>query len=195
MTAPTTHFVNLRDGMLSKIREHFPKEVLREVVFHDGEFTVDTIEAYARTAPSLVLTMEGTESTRRGGSIFACAHFEAYMLTKKKDANKKTDVALVLIEHFLRLVHFTDWGFTSGDIKVAENVATMNLYGKKLDELGLALWVCRWEHVIGIPGLDTPATLDDFVTLHVTNTEAQPSDDPNDGGPVDEQTTTLEQDP
>lgn len=190
MTTVSTTLVDFRKTMETKIRAHFPVTIVPTVVVHDGEFGVKEIDAYSKKTPAIIIAMEGSdESVKRGGSIFDNHQIDAFILARTKAEHERTEWVLIVLEHLLRILHMTPPQFGT---KAPDKIRHTNLYGAELDERGLALWVVRWEQLIEIPPLTDFASLDDFETCNVVNEAAQPSDEPEDGGPVDEQTITLE---
>lgn len=192
MTNPSKIILDFIDELVAGVRAHFPVQVVKEVEFFDGEFGTDEIDRYSKVAPSIIISMDGGESTSSGNSINETLKFDAFVLTKSDTARKRTAAALIIYEHFLRFLHFPPT-FVA-ETQNPSKIISKNLFGEKIDEMGLALWVCRWEQRLTIPGAINASTLDNFVTLYLTNTVAQDTTDPG-NGPVDEQTITLEQPP
>lgn len=189
MTTVSTNLLDFRNAMKEKIRAHFPATVVKTVDMHDGDFGLKQIDMYSKKTPAIILAMEGADvSVKQGGSIYDCHNVDAFILARTKEEHERTEWVLIVLEHLLRVLHMTPPAFGA---KAPQKIRHTNLYGAELDERGLALWVVRWESLIEIPPLTDFATLDDFARLHTENTSAQPSDDPEDGGPVDEQLITL----
>ena len=177
----TTHLITLRADILIAMRAFFPKEVVPTVDRHDGDFGPDEIERYAKTSPALILVSNGGESKRQGGIITEAHVFDVFIMTKGKTQRQRTDGALLLYEHFLKLLHSTDWN-TQECVAIPTDIKSKNLYGKELDELGMALWVVRWEQLVQIPYTTDEDfnALNDFATLFATYTTARPTELPGD---------------
>ena len=185
----TQHLITLRDDMKNTVRAFFPKKVITTVDFHDGDWDEDAIERYRKCAPAIILVAQGGKSKRRGGVINELHVFDAFIFTKGKSDRQRTVAALLIYEHLLKLLHDTDW-CTDECVKNPESVQAKNMYGKGLDEMGIALWVVRWEQLVQIPYVtakDVEECLNDFARLYVTNLNARPTEDPADTAASEQQ--------
>lgn len=177
----TDHLIRLRNDILDAIRFFFPIDVVPTVDRHDGDFGVREIEHYAKTAPAIILVTNGGESVRKGGIINEEASYAIFIMTKGKTQRQRTDGALLIYEHFLKLLHDTDWN-TQECVGDPTDIKSVNLYGEELDELGMALWSVQWTQLVQIPYLtdEDVTSLNDFATLFATNTAARPTELPGD---------------
>lgn len=171
--------VTLRDDIETAVRNAFPKDVVRAVKTHRGDFGLSEIKRYSTRAPSIILTMSGGPSVRKGGSVYLTLSMSAFVLTTSTPQLDREDSALIIVERFLRLLHTTDWS-TQECIQSPTEGKSKNLYDGELDKMGIALWAIGWDQLISLPGLEDYDSLDDFATLYATYETMRPTEDPAD---------------
>jgi hypothetical protein len=178
----STNIADFRDLMVAKIRDHFPKKVVHTVTIHEGELDLPEIIEYGKRPPAIVLTLNGSDSVMKaGGTIKTLFEISGFVVTRDHGGIKRGRLALILIEHFLRiLTGIPQWGNSA-----PSKLSLVNLFDRKLDEVGLCLWVVKWEQVIDIPALTGFATLDAFARVNIVMGDVPES--------ADEQQIELEQ--
>lgn len=156
----------LRDGIRDKIRAHFPADVVREVITHQGDFDADAVERYAVNCPALIVTLAGAKSKKRGGVIETVLRVNVFVLVKGKTDTDRTTRASVIIEHLERLIFEADWA-DAVPSKSPDDVEDTNLYSAPIDQAGLALWAVRWDQLFHVPPLTDPSDFDNFHRMWV----------------------------
>jgi phage gp37-like protein len=187
------HLYTLEQDMLKAIRDHFPKEVVATVDQHEGDFGAREIESYAKKANALILVANGGESIGTGGVIAETQVYDLFIFVKGRTVLQRTRAGRLIYERTLKLLHARDTWVTDETIKGPANVKGKNLYGPKTDEMGVGLWVVRWDQYIQIPYLTDTSTLDDFRMLWADY--FRPGESPPDDEPISSQAIELEQDP
>lgn len=177
------HVDTFEQDMLKALRVHFPEEVIRTVDRHDGEFGEDEIARYAVRANALILASDGGKSQRLGGPIGANIMYDLWVMVTGDTVRQRTRGSRLIVEHALKLLHGgSSWATSEEAWKDPEDVQFKNLYGTETDEMGLSLWVIRWNQFLEIPYIVDPDTLDDFATFYakyVRPGEEDPDDPDN----------------
>lgn len=152
--ALSRHALNLRDGLVAALRAAFPEDVVPTVAHHDGAADLGFVKRYGFVAPAIVLTILGGSCTPKGGSLFDELKVGLYIITEGDDQEQRTDEALVLREHCMRVI-FGRAGDLLPDVshKIPTKIDSENMFDGKVDELGVTIWLLAWEHVVSIPGL------------------------------------------
>lgn len=164
-----------RDAIVAAFVEHL-KPLKVTVAYHDGPFGDDELERYSVSAPSVIIAMEGGKSKRIGGTIKRDENFRAFIITKGKPHEKRSDALLFILEHVLRLLHDTPEQWPG---KAPADIEDRNLYSSEVDMTGMCLWKVGWLQVLEIPAELQPEDLEDFLRLYNTFTSAQPTEDPD----------------
>ncbi len=195
MTGPndaglSCHLAQLEDDILEHLRSYFPREVVPTIDTHDGDFDADAIERYGKRANAIILTANGGKSVRYGGLVNETHVYDLFIMTKGKTVRTRRRAIKLIYEHLLKLLHDNAWT-TDECIKTPEKVQSKNLFGSKIDEMGLALWVVRWDQLVQIPYTEDASQLNDFATLYANYLRVGESDPDN---TTTEQQITLETD-
>lgn len=159
------HLAQLKDDILTHLRSVYPKDVVATVDQHAGDFDADAIQRYAKRANALILVPNGGTSKRHGGVVHETAVMDIFIMVKGKSVRERERGVDLIYEHLLKLLHGNAWT-TDECIKQPDKVQSKNLFGSKIDEMGLALWVVRWDQLVEIPYTEDPSTLDDFARLY-----------------------------
>lgn len=176
--------------MKAAFRERMPKEMVPTIVSHDGPFGADEVERYARKAPALILNSDGGNSERRGNLIYARYTYDLFIVVTGKTYAARTIRSRLIVQECLKTLHSSSAWQTEEDHAAPENVKSKNLYGKKTDEMGLSLWVVRWDQLLLIPYANNDSDLGDFATLWVDY--FRPGESPPDDDPILQQQIELE---
>lgn len=186
--------LEFEDAFLADVREWFPKEAVRSIIKHQGEFGARECEEYAVNANALILTSSASSSTTVGNLINAFRTYDMFVLVKGKTYEKRGDACTIIVEHFLKWLHDARrWTIPAGiDFKAPSDVEDRNLYNAKVDDMGLALWIIRWKQLLQIPmATEQESTLNDFRILWVQHFRV--GEGPPDDEPISEQRIELEQ--
>ena len=175
----TNHVATFQDDLVAGIRTFFPTDVVTTVDDHAGDFDLKEIQHYAKRSPAIIITIDSSKSNRLGGTIADVLTMHAFIVTRKTTGRSRTLSALIIQEHLLKFLHQGEFG-TDERYATPTEVQAKNLFSRDLDEIGITLWLVRWDQRLDIPYTETADTLDDFATFFVTNTAARPTELPGD---------------
>jgi len=118
---------------------------LREVKTHGGRFDEAQLRAWGAHAPcAIVAALSVPTLEKQGGQVVADVEWGVFVVTKDTLSLKRDEAMLVLVPNVLAIVEPEQrWGNFEG-AWCPENIKAMNLYGAKLDAMGVALWVVTW---------------------------------------------------
>jgi hypothetical protein len=170
--------VDFRRAVEQTIRQLLPagSDGVRHVSSHVGEFGEREIMEYAVNAPAVILAPLGMPQVQRaGGGVLVTVNYGAFILTKSMSVDSRGDIALAIIEEILRVLPYQTWG----GAQAPKDIESGNLYAGKIDDMGLSLWVIRWQQTLQLL-TQLPTDIADFLRLHATYNLDPGADDPDD---------------
>jgi hypothetical protein len=169
----------LLDAALSYLRGQFSKREAVDVCDYGGEFAADEVAASTFNAPALLLSPMGWTPARGhermvGRGALVC-HMSCFVVTKGgRDRAERMRSACALAAK-LNLA-LDAWVPSSEGLPLElaapePDVRAENLYGRKLDRAGLALWLVSWRQCAKLPPLGSPqwAALMDLEAVQITS--------------------------
>lgn len=164
-----------------KLREAIRKELadgvkdLREVTTHGGRFDEAQLRAWGARAPCAIVAALGFPALEGHGPVTATVEWGVFIVTRDTLTLKRDEHMLILAPNILTIVHPAQrWGDFEG-VWMPEDIKAVNLYGAKIDAMGLALWAASWTQKIDI-NLVNASDLADFLRVRGDFTL---SDDPD----------------
>ncbi len=128
------------------------------------------------------------ESVRRGGAVNQTIVYNLFIMVKGKTIRSRRRGVKLIVEALLKFLNVGTWT-TDECYQQPMNVKDKNLYSTDIDEMGLALWVIRWDQLVQIPYLADRTTLDDFAILYADYLRVAETDPEN---TISEQQIELE---
>ncbi len=174
--------VTYRKAVEDRVRELLPAgpDGVRTVTTHIGEFGPREVEEYAASSPAVILAPLGFPKVEQMGRVpNTTISYGAFILTKSMANDGRGDIALAIMEVLMEALPFETWG-TETCASVPTDIDAGNLYTGKVDDMGVALWVIRWDQKLQlIPGT-AGGNLADFLRLDATYNLDPGNDDPDD---------------
>lgn len=169
----------LLDSVQTYLRARFTRQQVAEVKEYGGQFSAEEVDHTSFSAPALLPALMGWTAPRGsermlGRGVRVC-HLSAFVVTKGgKDRADRMKAASMLADRLTLALEA--WVPTSTDpafeIAAPElDIRAENLYGRKLDAKGLALWLVSWRQCVKFPPLGSPAwnELDDLLAVEITS--------------------------
>jgi phage gp37-like protein len=140
---------------------------LAQVYTHGGEFDSEELSRWGSKAPCVIVSILGLRDAHvEGAQKTGMFEMGAFIVTKDQGRLKRDVAALNLLETCLTVISpLQRWGLE--DAQAPESIRGRNLFGGKLDSQGVAIWAVTWHQGLDLNVFD-PATLDDFLTYHVS---------------------------
>lgn len=148
--------VLLMDTAKSFVRSTFTPQDVVTVEYYGGEFSGDEVVVTGFTAPAILIAGLGW-SRPRGGERMAgkgarVCHMAAFVVTKENNRAERMLSAQRLAERLdLALTTWTPANGAEAVLEVAapeDDIRCENVYGRKVDAKGLALWLVTWRQCV-----------------------------------------------
>lgn len=162
----TQHSVNYRDGLVAGIKAAIPEKVC-DVRSYDGKVDPESLATESLRLPSILVTMLGSRTTTRGGTVYDVHSVGVYVVTRHEVQTKRDAMALILKERLCRVVPYLDLDGKFGGLDGPRAIEWQNRFDGKVKDMGLALWIGAWLHATEYPAIENYDDLDDFATLWV----------------------------
>jgi hypothetical protein len=110
---------------------------------HGGDFDLQELKAYAKRAPAIVVAIVKAQGENQGGLAYATATVFLGVLTIDRAGSPRDQKALQIVEALLNILQRSPnqyWGITDFDVSQPDGVQAENMYSRKLDEEGTAMW-------------------------------------------------------
>jgi hypothetical protein len=157
--------IGLRDRIVATINGLFPNGPV-EAFKHRGEWTEESVAAYASKTPCIAIAYTGAKDweTDGDGTNQGLIAITAFVITEVADGDED-DASLALTEFLLRLVPGNRFG--AEHVSGGENADGLNQYTHKLDDKGVNIHSVTWVHQIELSKLTAAelAALPDFLRL------------------------------
>lgn len=175
----------LLDAIITRVRSLFTPQQVAEVREYAGEFNAAEIAQLSFNSPAILISVlgwtNGKESKALGGArntrLNQCV---AFVITKDVRRDERMRKAAAITDA-LGYGLYT-WSPDDHELCVIggpeDEPDAENLFGRAVDEKGMALWVLSWEQATR--PLVTPAAMFDLVAVEITST-ATLSVDPEPG--------------
>lgn len=117
---------------------------LREATTHGGRFDEAQLRAWGAQAPCAIVAALGVPAIeKQGGQVTITVTWGVFIVTKDTLSLKRDEAMLVLVPNILTIVEPEQrWGFDGA--WAPDDIKAENLYGAKLDAMGVALWAVTW---------------------------------------------------
>jgi hypothetical protein len=146
----TSSLLRARQGYLTALQE-IPG--LNSQV-HGGEFDLDELKQYGLKAPCAVLSLLGFDVINMsGGTPEGNAHWGCVVLTKDKPGQVRGDSAIQLGEVVASQLMLA-WAPGGGGSQRPMGMQARNLFGRKLDNTGIAMWSLEWNQKMDLISFD-----------------------------------------
>lgn len=146
--------------LMSTARDHVrqtftPQEVV-DVAYYGGQFSADEVVMAGFNAPAILIAGLGWMRPRGGermaGRNVRVCHMAAFVVTKDADRADRMLAAQRLAERLdLALTTWAPGNAPGAVLEVAspeEDVRCENVYNRKIDAKGLALWLVSWRQCV-----------------------------------------------
>lgn len=148
----------LLDRAVKYVRSQFDKQALRQVELYGGQFNADEIDFKAYACPAVFLAVRGWQpmpnNKHLAGQHVLAVELSAFVITKHANRTQRMLGAMLLAEQLALVLQRwqpDDDDNTICDIAPLEDDATCeNLYNRKVDKQGQALWVVHWQQCIQV---------------------------------------------
>lgn len=183
--------VLLMDTVKQFVRATFSPQEVVTVDYYGGEFSGDEVVVSGFKSPAILIAGLGWTRPKGGermaGKKARVCHMAAFVVTSEANRIERMLSAQRLAERLdLALTTWTPENELDAPLEVAapeENIRCENVYGRKVDAKGLALWLVTWRQCV-TPTVPLPA-LYELLGIDITSTNVLPfqaegpaSDDP-----------------
>lgn len=161
-----------------------------QIYSHPGGFDLAEIKAYAKKTPAILVSIQKVDAENKGGEAWGSVAVSLVVFTMDR-ANSPRDVrALQIVEALMNILRRSPnqyWGLSDTfGLKSPTDAHAENLYSRKLDDEGVALWGVVFHQDIEMTFVPVG---DDFESLAVKWDLAPRSNDAPIGTPADPQPT------
>lgn len=133
---------------------------LRAVTTHGGRFDEAQLRAWGANAPCAVVAAVGFgDIVREGGVLNADVSWATFLVTKDTLTAKRDEAALLLAVKLLQVITPEQRWDVEGTAE-ATAIKAQNLFGAKLDGMGVALWAITWQQKVDINTVNESALAD-----------------------------------
>lgn len=161
MTAPTIDNAAVliqRTAICTALKNGVPE--LRAVTTHGGRFTEEELKRWGVNAPCAVVAAVGFDGIEReGGVLIADVSWATFLVTKDSLTAKRDEAALLLAVKLLQVITPEQRWDVEGTAEAME-IKAQNLFGSKLDGMGVALWAVTWQQKVDINTVNDDALAD-----------------------------------
>lgn len=176
----------------SFVRDTFTPQEVVTVDYYGGEFSGDEVVVTGFKAPAILIAGLGWKRPRGGermaGRGARVCHMAAFVVTSENNRIDRMLSAQRLAERLdLALTTWTPGNEPEAVLEVAapeDDVRCENVYGRKVDAKGLALWLVTWRQCVR-PLVPLPQ-LYDLLGIDITSTNKLPfqAEEPGSDDPV-----------
>lgn len=165
----------LLDAVIIRIRSLFTKQQVAEVREYGGEFNAAEISQVSFNCPAILVSVlgwtNGQESKRLGGTrntrLNQCVAFVVTKNVRREDRMRQAAEITDALGYGLHM-----WTPEDHELCVIggpeDEPDAENLFGRAVDDKGMALWVLSWEQATR-PRI-TPAQMFDLVSVEIKST-------------------------
>lgn len=161
------------------VRERFAVQDVVSVDYYGGEFSSDEVSVSGFRAPAILIAGLGWTrprgSERMAGKGTRVCHMAAFVVTNLNSRSERMLEAQRLAEMLdLALVTWSPDNAADAAVEVAspeDDIRCENVYNKKLDKVGLAVWLVAWRQCIK-PKLPLPQIYD-LLSIDIISTSRQ----------------------
>lgn len=160
-----TALLNFRTAIVQTLSSS-PRLEGVNVYTHGSNFDFHELKEYAKKAPAVFVAIERLMVEQQGGLPVAFVGVTAVVLAKDAAGIKRDAKALIIVQALLNeLARFPNqfWGLSF--VSVPQRVGAENLYSRRLDDEGVALWAVAWSQDVQLDDLPAGDGLDDFALL------------------------------
>lgn len=148
--------VILLDAVKGFVRQTFSTSEVVSVDYYGGEFSAEEVVMSGFSAPAILLAGLGWMRPRGGenmaGRAVRVCHMAAFVVTKDGGRSERMLAAQRLAERLdLALTMWNPSNAPGAVLEVAspeEDVRCENVYNRKIDAKGLALWLVSWRQCV-----------------------------------------------
>lgn len=148
--------VLLLDTVKGFVRQTFTQQEVMSVDFYGGEFSAEEVVMSGFSSPAILIAGLGWTRPRGGermaGKLARVCHMAAFVVTKDGSRSERMLAAQRLAERLdLALTSWTPANPTGAVLEVAapeDNIRCENVYNRKIDAKGLALWLVSWRQCV-----------------------------------------------
>ncbi|AIV75343.1 hypothetical protein X994_4414 [Burkholderia pseudomallei] len=181
------HIVSLAllDAVNAELRAKAGK-LFKTIEAYGGQFDTEEVNAKSFTAPAAFTAFLGWRHLPKAGQYIArnawSARLAVFVVTKDVNRVERAQAAVYRAEVVSRIL--TSWNRPPCTGK-ADHVVAENMYSRKLDAKGLAVWMIGWWQEVEFASLLNPDDLPDLVgvEVHTTPTTRPPDPPPPEPGP------------
>lgn len=150
---------------------------LAESTTHGGRFTEEELRRWGAQAPCAITAVVGFgELNMEGGQKVATVLWATFIVAADTLTLPRDVAAIALVESALDVIHPAQrWDIETASMP--ENIEAQNLYGSKLDAMGIALWAITWKQKVDINVVDL-SNLADFLRVRGSFKTSENEDTP-----------------
>lgn len=154
-------------------------KLFKTVDLYGGQFDAEEVPAHSFVAPAALTACLGWRRLPKTGQYIGknawLARCAVFVVTKDSNRVARAASAMQRAELVSRILANWDRPPCTGK---ADNVVAENMYSRKFDAKGLAVWMVGWWQEIEFDGLLRPDELPDLVTVEVHTTPTTRPPDP-----------------
>lgn len=115
-----------------------------QIYSHGGDFDLAEIRAYAKKTPAILVSLQKVQSANKGGEAWATVAVSLVVFTMDRAGLPRDARALDIVEALMNILRRSPnqyWGLgDSLGLSAVHDAQAQNLYSRKLDDEGAALW-------------------------------------------------------
>lgn len=184
-----SQLVDLRTAIATTLAAD-PRMTGVNIYVHGGDFDFHELIAYGRKPPAAILSIMQAKPTLEGGLPVCHVGCRLVLIAKTVPGVQRDVVVLRMVDSVLQiLIRFPNqhWG-REDEIQSPQDVDSMNLYDKKFDPEGIAIWGVSWRQAIELKPTDEALDAEvPFDTFHANWDLAPRDSDAPIGTPEDPQ--------
>ncbi|ARL38542.1 hypothetical protein BOC49_07060 [Burkholderia pseudomallei] len=154
-------------------------KLFKTVELYGGQFDAEEVSAHSFVAPAAFTTCLGWRRLPKAGQYITrnawLARCAVFVVTKDGNRVVRASAAMQRAELVSRILANWDRPPCTGK---ADNVVAENMYSRKFDVKGLAVWMVSWWQEVEFEGLLNPDDLPDLVGVEVHTTPTTHPPDP-----------------
>lgn len=147
--------LTLRSAILTTLAAD-PRMAGTNLYSHGGDFDFNELLAYGRKTPAAILSIMQARAHLEGGLPTCNVGCRLALIAKDTPGVKRDVKVLRMVDAVLNiLVRFPNqrWGLED-EVQNPQDVDSMNLYNKKFDPEGIAIWGVSWRQAIELKPTD-----------------------------------------